>query len=114
MHPSSANSGGGSRSHRRFAPEAVLATAACVAARAAQFILSTKVGRYGQADFDFSAERVRRSVEESLSRLQVQHIDIVQCHDIEFGDLDQVVRETLPGASARGAPSCRIDARTHA
>ena len=85
-----------------------------VAARAAQFILSTKVGRYGQADFDFSAERVRRSVEESLSRLQVQHIDIVQCHDIEFGDLDQVVRETLPGASARGAPSCRIDARTHA
>lgn len=61
-----------------------------------RYVLATKVGRYGMNDFDFSAERVTRSVEESLQRLGVDHIDLIQCHDIEFGSLDQVVEETLP------------------
>jgi L-galactose dehydrogenase len=30
------------------------------------------------------------SVQESLARLQIPYIDIIQCHDIEFGSLDQV------------------------
>jgi L-galactose dehydrogenase len=55
-----------------------------------KFVLSTKVGRYGQDVFDFSAERVTRSVDESLARLNVDYIDIIQCHDIEYGSLDQV------------------------
>ena len=49
-----------------------------------------QVGRYGQETFDFSAERVTASVSESLRRLQVPYIDLIQCHDIEFGDLDKV------------------------
>jgi L-galactose dehydrogenase len=61
-----------------------------------RYIVATKVGRYGAAEFDFSAARVTASVEESLRRLQVDHIDLIQCHDIEFGWLDQVVQETLP------------------
>lgn len=62
------------------------------------YILATKVGRYGAeiADFDFSAARVTRSVDESLARLGVDHVDLIQCHDIEFGDLGQIVEETLP------------------
>jgi L-galactose dehydrogenase len=60
------------------------------------YVLATKVGRYGDAEFDFSAERVAASVRHSMSRLGVEHLDIVQCHDIEFGDLDQIVDETLP------------------
>lgn len=60
------------------------------------FVVSTKVGRYDKATFDFSGERVTRSVEESMKRLGVSYIDIVQCHDIEFGDLDQVAKETIP------------------
>jgi L-galactose dehydrogenase len=48
------------------------------------------VGRYGPTTFDFSAERVVASVRESLARLQTPYIDIIQCHDIEFGSLDQV------------------------
>lgn len=60
------------------------------------YYLATKVGRYGDAEFDFSAERVIKSVDESLARLNVDHIDVIQCHDIEFGSLDQVVNETLP------------------
>jgi aryl-alcohol dehydrogenase-like predicted oxidoreductase len=60
------------------------------------YVLATKVGRYGDDLFDFSAERVKRSVQESLKRLRTDHIDLIQCHDIEFGDLGQVVHETLP------------------
>jgi L-galactose dehydrogenase len=61
-----------------------------------RFVLATKVGRYGVDSFDFSAERVSRSVDESLARLGVDHVDLIQCHDIEFGDLDQIVSETIP------------------
>jgi aryl-alcohol dehydrogenase-like predicted oxidoreductase len=60
------------------------------------YVLATKVGRYGEAEFDFTADRVRRSVEESLVRLDVDHIDVIQCHDIEFASLDQIVDETIP------------------
>jgi hypothetical protein len=52
--------------------------------------LHLQVGRYGQEFFDFSAERMVTSVQESLARLQIPYIDIIQCHDIEFGSLDQV------------------------
>jgi L-galactose dehydrogenase len=61
-----------------------------------QFYLATKVGRYGDAEFNFSSERIKRSVDESLRRLNVEYIDLIQCHDIEFGSLEQVVYETLP------------------
>jgi L-galactose dehydrogenase len=60
------------------------------------YYLATKVGRYGPEEFNFSAQRVTASVEESLLRLGVDHVDLIQCHDIEFGSLDQVVEETLP------------------
>ena len=60
------------------------------------YYLATKVGRYGLDEFDFSAERVIASVDESLARLNVDHIDLIQCHDIEFASLDQIVDETLP------------------
>jgi L-galactose dehydrogenase len=63
-----------------------------------QIIVSTKVGRYGpeQKDFDFSAARVTASVAESLARLQLDYVDVVHCHDVEFGDLQQVLTEALP------------------
>ncbi|KAK4491173.1 hypothetical protein RD792_001904 [Penstemon davidsonii] len=53
-----------------------------------EYIVSTKCGRYKEG-FDFSAERVTRSIDESLERLQLDYVDILQCHDIEFGSLDQ-------------------------
>jgi L-galactose dehydrogenase len=60
------------------------------------YYLSTKIGRYGFAEFDFSAERVVQSVDESLARLKVKHIDLIICHDIEFAPIDRVVSETIP------------------
>ena len=37
-----------------------------------KIFVATKVGRYGADTFDFSAERVTKSVHESLERLQVR------------------------------------------
>jgi L-galactose dehydrogenase len=62
-------------------------------------ILSTKVGRYDRehpAGFDFSAQRVFRSVEESLRRLRTDVIDIYLAHDIEYAPPEVVLNETLP------------------
>lgn len=64
--------------------------------RRERFLIATKIGRYDSALFDFSAERTVQSVEESLNRLGVETIDLIQCHDIEFVALEQIVQETIP------------------
>lgn len=64
-----------------------------------KYYLSTKVGRYGKDGvntWDYSGRRVTESVYESMERLGVDHIDLINVHDIEFADLHQVVEETLP------------------
>ena len=69
-----------------------------------KFILSTKVGRYGKDGkntWDYSAKRAQESVYESMERLNVDFIDIINVHDIEFqrdmeGGLEKVINETLP------------------
>ncbi len=63
-----------------------------------RYILATKIGSYSEArgDYDYSTTRTRQSVEESLGRLGVDHLDLIQCHDVEFADHDQIINETLP------------------
>ncbi|HUY92575.1 MAG TPA: aldo/keto reductase [Pirellulales bacterium] len=61
-----------------------------------RYYLGTKLGRYAPKHFDFSARRVAESVDVSLERLGVDHLDIMLCHDIEFVDMAQIVEETLP------------------
>lgn len=61
-----------------------------------QYLLSSKLGRYDLAHFDFSARRVVESVDVSLHRLGTDHLDICLCHDIEFVEMQQIVDETLP------------------
>ena len=74
-----------------------------------RYLLATKVGRYGLREFDLSAARVLRSFEESRARLGVETIDLLHCHDIEFGDLRQVAEETLPAlATLRAAGKIRF------
>jgi aryl-alcohol dehydrogenase-like predicted oxidoreductase len=60
------------------------------------YLLCTKLGRYSGVHFDFSARRVAESVDLSLERLGVDHVDIMLCHDIEFVDVQQIIDETLP------------------
>jgi L-galactose dehydrogenase len=59
-------------------------------------VLATKCGRYGADHFDFSAKATTLQVEQSLRRLRTDTVDILQAHDVEFGDIDQVIHETLP------------------
>jgi L-galactose dehydrogenase len=69
---------------------------AALAGRRDRVILATKCGRYGFAEFDFSAKRVTASMDESLRRLQTDYIDLFQIHDVEFGDVQQIIDETIP------------------
>lgn len=66
------------------------------------YLLATSVGRYGpdRGDFDFSPARVTRAVDESLRRLRVAHVDLIQCQDIEFGSIPKIIEETLPALEA--------------
>lgn len=73
-----------------------------------KYFLSTKVGRYGKDGvntWDYSAQRVTDSVYESMERLGIDFIDLINVHDIEFqaarpGGLQLVVDETLPALVA--------------
>jgi L-galactose dehydrogenase len=69
---------------------------AALAGRRDRVILATKCGRYGFAEFYFSAKRVTASMDESLRRLQTDYIDLFQIHDVEFGDVQQIIDETIP------------------
>ena len=66
--------------------------------RREKVILATKCGRYDADDFDFSAARIERSLDESLERLQTDYLDILHLHDIEFVDRRQILDEALPAA----------------
>ncbi len=58
--------------------------------------LATKCGRYGADEFDFSRNRITESLDQSLVRLQTKHVDLLQAHDVEFGDIQQIIGETIP------------------
>jgi len=60
------------------------------------YYLCSKLGRYAPQHFDFSARRVRESIDVSLQRMKTDYLDIILCHDIEFVKLSQIVEETLP------------------
>lgn len=64
------------------------------------YFVATKVGRYlPEVDkmFDFSKEKVTQGFEESLQRLGLDYVDVLQVHDMEFApSLDIIINETLP------------------
>lgn len=60
------------------------------------YILGTKLGRYTDCHFDFSAARVEESIHTSLHRLGTDHLDLILLHDVEFVNLPQIWEETIP------------------
>jgi D-threo-aldose 1-dehydrogenase len=90
-----------------------------------QYVISTKVGRllrpasppYGRdtegfavsadriREFDFSADGVRRSLEESLSRLGLDHVDIALIHDPDDHG-EQAFQEAYPALEKLRAQGC--------
>jgi len=79
-----------------------------------QIVISTKIGydfvnhgdeRRGQREIpqDFSPAAIRRATEAALSRLQTDHIDILQLHNIRMEQVeDDAVWETLEDLRAEG------------
>lgn len=61
-----------------------------------KYILSSKAGRYGENEFDFSKKSILTSVENSLQRLHTDYLDILFLHDIEFGSFEEVMQEGIP------------------
>ena len=93
-----------------------------------EIYVATKVGKYkpGEEE-DFSAERVTKSVHESLQRLELEYIDLIHCHDVEsakdmkqvgamdwlltahFGSKDPPVRTVKAGLIVGCVADCRGD-----
>ena len=70
-----------------------------------EYYISTKCGRNNDDTFDYSGDNIRRSVATSLDRLHTHYIDICLLHDIEFGNLEEVMSEgidTLLGLREQG------------
>jgi L-galactose dehydrogenase len=61
-----------------------------------ELLISTKAGRYGDDDFDYSPGGLRESVEHSLRLLGTDHVEILLLHDIEFVPLGPIITEALP------------------
>jgi len=67
-----------------------------LAGRRDKVVLATKCGRYGVDDFNYSARHIAARFEESLQRLKTDYVDVLQVHDVEFGDIQQIIDETIP------------------
>lgn len=66
-----------------------------LAGRRLQFVISTKVGETfadGRSSFDFSPIATKRSIEQSLRRLDTDFLDIVLVHS--NGEDEKIIRET--------------------
>lgn len=61
-----------------------------------KFILTTKAGRYGADQFDFTAKRIFASIDESLARLNTDYVDVLFLHDIEFVPAEIILEEAIP------------------
>ncbi len=61
-----------------------------------KYLLGSKLGRYSDRHFDFSAKRVEESVHISLQRMGTDYLDVMLLHDVEFVPLPQIWEKTLP------------------
>ncbi|ULO08354.1 aldo/keto reductase [Paenibacillus sp. 19GGS1-52] len=61
-----------------------------------QFLLSTKAGRIGAEEFNYTAAHITASLEASLKRLETDYVDILLLHDMEFVPFEQVIEEAIP------------------
>ena len=70
-----------------------------------RYILGTKVGQYKPGEFDFLGRAGDPPAAWTKARPDgVDYVDLLQCHDIEFADLNQIVDETLPGPRQAPGP----------
>ncbi len=69
-----------------------------------EFVLSTKVGRNGVDEYDYSGTGVERSLAGSLQRLGLDRIDIAQIHDLDPEKHGEQFESRFEQAVASGYP----------
>ena len=65
--------------------------------------IATKIGRYTNKNslsgaggfFDFTPDKIEESIKNSLKNLNISYIDLIQCHDIEYVELNKII-DILP------------------
>lgn len=60
------------------------------------YLLGSKLGRYTESHFDFSAKRIDESLEISMHRMGTDYLDLILLHDVEFVTLPQIWEEAVP------------------
>lgn len=60
-----------------------------------EVLISTKTGRFPGDEFDFSPDRIRRSLHNSLRLLGTDHVDVFFLHDIDFVPLDGILADSV-------------------
>lgn len=79
-----------------------------ISKRRDEFILFTKMGHDGEAlgGSDWSPEVLRKSIDRSLQRLQVDHVDLLQIHScgkdlLEKGEVIEILQEAKAAGKTR-------------
>ena len=60
------------------------------------YIISSKAGRINEATFDYSPDWLNTSLINSLERLKTHYLDIFLLHDIEFGNIHEIMTISIP------------------
>ena len=47
--------------------------------------------------FDFSEGSITAGPDDSLKRLKIDYVDLLQAHDVEFADAKLIIEETIRG-----------------
>jgi D-threo-aldose 1-dehydrogenase len=70
-----------------------------------EFVLSTKVGRIGPAEFDYSTSAIHRALAGSRERLGFSRIDLVLIHDLDPDLLGESFERAFSEAVTEAAPA---------
>ncbi len=68
----------------------------CLNVDRSSYLISSKVGRSPDETFDYRPESIKTYLRQSLRRLKTDYLDIYLLHDIEYGNLEEIMTTSVP------------------
>lgn len=68
----------------------------CLNVDRSSYLISSKVGRSPDETFDYRPESIKTYLRQSLRRLKTDYLDIYLLHDIEYGNLEEIMTLSVP------------------
>ena len=68
----------------------------CLNVDRSNYLISSKVGRSPGETFNYSPEYIKTNLKQSLRRLKTDYLDIYLLHDIEYGNLEEIMTTSVP------------------